>query len=108
MRCGFLRAGELSWPQRVSTDSLLPWGLQKDLGMPGADGAKDSEFARRVTERIAASAGTVMFSYAVESSGGKQRVSTVVRELGLEERAAAEFVSTADGGCAVGVGDDCG
>ncbi|MEI9980042.1 MAG: PD-(D/E)XK nuclease family protein [Edaphobacter sp.] len=87
----FLRAGELSWPMQRTPSSLLPWALQRDLGMPGADVARDAEHARRVTERIASCAETVIFSYARESAGGEQRPSAVLAGLGLEEVDVAEL-----------------
>ena len=80
----FLHAGELSWPMPTSSNSLLPWHLQRELEMPGTDVNVDSELARKITERIATSADTVVFSYAKESSDGKQRPSSVLSELSLE------------------------
>jgi ATP-dependent helicase/nuclease subunit B len=89
----FLRAGDLSWPAFVAASPLLPWAMQRELGMPGADGARDAELARRVTERVAASARTVVFSYAEESAEGRQRASQVLEGLGLEEVAAPELLA---------------
>ena len=88
----FLRAGELSWPMPTVSSSLLPWALQRDLGMPGTDVARDTEHARRMTERIANCAGTVVFSYARESTAGHQRPSPLLAELELEEVDPVEFV----------------
>src|SRR5438552_2238258 len=48
----FLRAGDLSWPAAASVNPLLPWAMQRELGMPGVDAARDAEQARRVTERL--------------------------------------------------------
>jgi ATP-dependent helicase/nuclease subunit B len=79
----FLRAGELSWPMQTATSSLLPWVLQRDLGMPGADVARDTERAQRVTERLAGCGQTVVFSYARESAKGAQGPSPVLAGLGL-------------------------
>ena len=87
----FLRAGELGWPLQTATSSLLPWALQRDLGMPGADVARDAEHARRVTERIAECADTVIFSFARESAEGEQRSSALLAGLGLEEVDVAEL-----------------
>ena len=81
----FLRAGELNWPMQSSPNSLLPFALQRALGVPGADVARDTERARRMTERIARCAEVVVFSYARESAEGKQRPSSLVAELGLDE-----------------------
>src|SRR5216683_1462343 len=74
----FLRAGDLSWPAVAAASPLLPWGMQRELGMPGVDAARDAVQARRVTERVAASAETVVFSYAKESADGRQRASQVL------------------------------
>jgi probable DNA repair protein len=51
--------------------------------MPGADPAHDTAHARRITERIAASAPTVVFSFAQHSAedNGHQRPSPVVTNL---------------------------
>ncbi|HWW98558.1 MAG TPA: PD-(D/E)XK nuclease family protein [Edaphobacter sp.] len=89
----FLRAGDLSWPAAANASPLLPWAMQRELGMPGVDAARDAEQARRVTERVAASAGTVVFSYAKESAEGRQRASQVLEGLALEEIAAAELLA---------------
>jgi probable DNA repair protein len=91
----FLRAGELSWPMETRSNGLLPWPLQRDLGMPGTDVAGDSEDARRMTERIANCAGTVVFSYAKEGGEGRQRCSHVLAGLGLDEVSATELAGGA-------------
>jgi probable DNA repair protein len=91
----FLRSGELDWPMQVRSSSLLPWKMQRDLGMPGTDVARDSDYAQRVTERIAGCAGTVVFSYAKESAEGSQRRSPVLNGLGLENVRAADIVDVA-------------
>jgi probable DNA repair protein len=77
----FLGSSDLAWPSNPSPNPLLPWLLQRELAMPGADPAQDTTHARRITERIAASAPTVFFSYAHQSSEGHQRPSPVVTGL---------------------------
>jgi ATP-dependent helicase/nuclease subunit B len=89
----FLRAGDLSWPAAAAASPLLPWAMQRELGMPGGDAARDAEQARQVSERVAASAGTVVFSYAKESGDGRQRASQVLEGLALEETTAAELLA---------------
>jgi ATP-dependent helicase/nuclease subunit B len=89
----FLRGGELSWPMETRSSGLLPWALQRDLGMPGTDVSRDSEDARRTTERIANSAPTVMFSYASETTEGRQRPSPALAGLDLIEISATELVT---------------
>ena len=71
----FLRSGELNWPPEMATNPLLPWHLQRELGMPGADISRDAEYARRITQRIAVCAPTILFSYAHETKDGRQRPS---------------------------------
>ena len=85
----FLRAGDLSWPARVAGSALLAWPLRRDLGMPGSDQAADAAQARLVTERIAASSGEIVFSYARQIPEGRQRLSAVLAGLGLPESDAA-------------------
>jgi probable DNA repair protein len=48
---------------RPAVNPLLGWHLQREAAMPGADLDADRAYARRVTERIAASAPAVVFSY---------------------------------------------
>jgi ATP-dependent helicase/nuclease subunit B len=88
----FLRAGDLNWPMPAVGSSLLPWHLQRELKMPGTDPALDSERAQKITERIAASASNVVFSYAKESSEGEQRPSSLLTGLSLEEVKAEELM----------------
>jgi ATP-dependent helicase/nuclease subunit B len=83
----FLRAGDLDWPVRSSINPLLGWPLQRAAGMPGADTAAEREHARRITQRIAASAPTVVFSYARETSESPQRPSTLLSDLAFERLA---------------------
>jgi len=87
----FLRGGDLGWPVATGSNPLLPWQMQRELAMPGTDVARDDEAAQRMTKRIAESAGTVVFSYAKESIEGKQRASTALAGLGLEEVEALEI-----------------
>ena len=112
MQCGLLRAGDLSWPEAVGASPLLPWSMQRELGMPGTDAAQDGEQARRVTERIAGSAETVVFSYARESGKGQQRPSSSLAGLELEEvgieRGVEELVAAASAERVVGTGRDGG
>jgi probable DNA repair protein len=91
----FLCGGELDWPMEVKSSSLLPWRMQRELGMSGTDVARDSDYAQRVMERIAGCAGTVVFSYAKESAEGSQRRSPVLDGLGLENVRAADLVAVA-------------
>lgn len=87
----FLRANDLAWPANPSSNPLLPWLLQRELAMPGVDQARDTAHARRITERIAASAPAVIFSYASQSADSRQRPSPVLAGLSLEPHAAADI-----------------
>ena len=90
----FLRAGDLSWPMPVATSPLLPWNLQRDLKMPGSDATREMDFARGVTARIANSAPTVMFSFALTAGeeGAKQRASATLSDLAAQHVSAAEIL----------------
>jgi ATP-dependent helicase/nuclease subunit B len=90
----FLRAGDHDWPARSSINPLLGWPLQRAVGMPGADLAADREHARRITERITASAPTVIFSYARETAESPQRPSTLLSGLTFEPLAPIEEFAT--------------
>jgi len=89
----FMRSGDLSWPLPRNANPLLPWSLQRDLGMPGTSAQQDANQSQRMTERIAASAPTVLFSYAVESSEGRQRLSSAMNRLALEPVAMEEIAA---------------
>ncbi len=90
----FLRAGEMAWPPAAQGNPLLPWQVRRELGMPGVE-ARDMEFARGVTERIAESAETVMFSYALQggAEAGKQRRSAALSGIALVEMDATEILA---------------
>jgi ATP-dependent helicase/nuclease subunit B len=79
----FLGADDLSWPVAVASHPLIPWNVQRALGMPGADAARDNEAARRLTERIAGSAADVVFSYAQRGEEGVRRASPLLAGLDL-------------------------
>ena len=87
----FLRAGELTWPIELRSNGLLPWSLQRELEMPGTDVARDSEEARRITERIANCAVAIVFSYARETLESRQRHSASLAGLELEQVSAGEL-----------------
>lgn len=91
----FLGAGDLGWPLASTPNPLLPWPLQRELGLPGIDPALDDANARRITERIAASAPTTIFSYAAESADGMQRPSPLLRTLHLESISVDEIAAPA-------------
>ncbi len=78
----FLGVDDLAWPSNPAPNPLLPWLLQRELAMPGTDPVLDIGHARRITERIAACAPNVLFSYAQQSTeDGQQRPSPIVAGL---------------------------
>ncbi|GGG83350.1 PD-(D/E)XK nuclease family protein [Edaphobacter dinghuensis] len=89
----FMRSGDLAWPLPRSANPLLPWSLQRDLGMPGTDTQQDANQSRRITERIAESAATVVFSYAKEAAEGRQRLSSAMHGLSLEPIAIGDIAA---------------
>jgi probable DNA repair protein len=91
----FVRATDANWPAAERVHPLLPWGLQKDLRMPGSDAAMAAERARGFTRGLMERSGTVLFTSAAEDGSGKLRVSPVVAELGVETVAAEELVGVA-------------
>jgi ATP-dependent helicase/nuclease subunit B len=88
----FLRGGELTWPMATASSPLLPWSMKVELGMPGTDASREMQHARRMTQRVAESAATVVFSYAANSSEGHQQHAKILDGLGLQEVSADEFV----------------
>lgn len=92
----FLRGGELTWPMATASSPLLPWSMKVELGMPGTDASREMQLARRMTQRIAESAATVVFSYASSSSEGHQRHAKILDGLELLQVSAKEFVPAED------------
>lgn len=90
----FLQAGNLAWPAAISSNPLLSWQLKKELGLPGVDFVVDNQFAGKMAKRISQSAGTVIFSYAVQSSEGHQRPSPALEGLHLPETPVQKLIVT--------------
>ena len=80
----FLGADDLTWPAPASASPLLPFALQRTLGMPGTDAALDAAAARALTVRLAASAASVVFSFAAEAEEGSRRPSSALAALSLK------------------------
>ncbi|MEK7759567.1 MAG: PD-(D/E)XK nuclease family protein, partial [Pseudomonadota bacterium] len=57
----------------------LPLELQRTRGLPHASAERELEFARRLTERLAASAGNVVFSYPLNAGDEKRRASPLLQ-----------------------------
>jgi probable DNA repair protein len=77
----FLSADDLTWPTPAAPNPLIPWQLQRTLGMPGADRTRDDDAALALTHRIAHSAATTVFSYALHSEEGDHRPSPLLTAL---------------------------
>jgi probable DNA repair protein len=81
----FLGAGDLSWPIKSAVNPLLPWPLQRELGLPGANPTAEDVRSQKITARLAASAQQVVFSYPKDTADGTQRPSPLLRSLHLQE-----------------------
>ena len=85
----FLHADENTWPPKQALHPLLPWTLQRELGMPGADTRADEAAARESLQSLLGSASEAVFSYSSTTADGVQRPSPPVLEI-AEERPADE------------------
>jgi len=96
--CGVLEAGGLhfdhlwviglhedAWPPAPRPNPFIPVQLQVACGMPHADARREAEFSRRVTARLQASAGSVVFSYPLQQGDTPLRPSPLIS--GFETRA---------------------
>jgi probable DNA repair protein len=68
-----------SWPPSPRPNPFLPLELQRARGLPHASAERELEFARRLTERLAASAGNVVFSHPLNSGDEKRRASPLLQ-----------------------------
>ena len=81
----FLHADERTWPLRREPHPLLPRGLQRLLGMPGADAAVDEAAAEATLLRCLAGVGSVRFSYPAHGVAGETRPSPMIERLAGDE-----------------------
>jgi ATP-dependent helicase/nuclease subunit B len=86
----FLGADDLAWPAPPAASPLLPWQMQRALGVPGADRERDDARAQTFTTRIAHSAPEVVFSFARHSEEGDRRPSPLLSSLNLQPLAALD------------------
>jgi ATP-dependent helicase/nuclease subunit B len=68
-----------SWPPSPRPNPFLPLDLQRVRGLPHASAERELEFARRLTERFAASADNVVFSYPLNAGDEKRRASPLLQ-----------------------------
>jgi len=78
-----------SWPPSPRPNPFLPLELQRTRGLPHASAERELEFARRLTERLAASAGNVVFSHPLNSGDEKRRASPLLH--GFPELLPSDF-----------------
>lgn len=69
------------WPDAPRPNPFLPLSLQRSVGMPHSSPERELSYARRVTERLLASAMEVVCSYPMFSGEEKLRVSPLVESL---------------------------
>ena len=79
----FLSADDQNWPPSAPTNPLIPWHIQRDLGLPAADPIRNAALAQTLTNRLAHSAPEVVFSYARHIEDGERRPSPLLRALDL-------------------------
>ena len=70
-----------SWPPSPRPNPFLPLELQRARGLPHASAERELEFARRLTERLAASAGNVVFSHPLNAGDEKRRASPLLQSF---------------------------
>jgi len=69
------------WPEAPRPNPFLPLSLQRSAGMPHSSPERELAYARRVTERLLASATEVVCSYPLFSGEEKLRVSPLIETL---------------------------
>jgi probable DNA repair protein len=92
--CGILEAGGLdfdhlwvlglhenAWPPPPRPNPFIPLDLQVRCGMPHADAGRETDFARRVMARLAASAPRVIFSHPLQEGDCGLRASPLIAGL---------------------------
>jgi ATP-dependent helicase/nuclease subunit B len=68
-----------SWPPVPRPNPFLPLDLQRARHLPHASAERELEFARLLTERLAASAAEVIFSYPLNVGDEKRRASPLIQ-----------------------------
>jgi ATP-dependent helicase/nuclease subunit B len=69
------------WPEAPRPNPFLPLSLQRSTGMPHSSPERELTYARRITERLLASAKEVVCSYPLFSGEEKLRVSPLIEAL---------------------------
>lgn len=68
-----------SWPPSPRSNPFLPLELQRRHNLPHASAERELEFTRRLTERLAASAGNVVFSHPLNAGDETRRASPLLQ-----------------------------
>jgi probable DNA repair protein len=90
----FVGATEDGWPATGTTHPFLPLGLQRSARMPHAHPRIDWELAEVMTNRLAASADELVFSYARQASGAEVNPSRLaLRSAGAPVELPAELLA---------------
>jgi ATP-dependent helicase/nuclease subunit B len=79
--------GRNSFPASPSPNPFIPVALQKSLGFPHADSAREFQFAQRILHRFQHSAVSLTASYVAEEDAIVQHASGLVRDFELLEDA---------------------
>lgn len=86
-----LHAG--AWPRRTQPSPFLPFAMQRLIGMPRSSAEREIAHAKRVTDRLFASAPEVVCSVPANACDEEQRASPLITDLPpLPELPAADTV----------------
>ncbi|MBW4037312.1 MAG: hypothetical protein HIU91_00300 [Acidobacteria bacterium] len=77
----FLHCTDANWPISERVNPLLPWSLQRLLGMPGTDAARSHAQSRAYTESLIRRSRSVLFLHAATNDHAKLRPSPLLEEL---------------------------
>ncbi|MCB1800651.1 MAG: PD-(D/E)XK nuclease family protein [Gammaproteobacteria bacterium] len=78
-----LGVDDQTWPPAPQPDPLLPYGLQRELGMPHASAERELAFARALTARLACGCDCLIASHARNDGEREQRPSALIHDWPL-------------------------
>ena len=73
------------WPSPARANPFLPIKLQRQEKLPHASAERELEYARRITDRLAASAKTVIFSTPLSEAGRELRPSPLLKQYATKK-----------------------
>ncbi|HEV2199837.1 MAG TPA: PD-(D/E)XK nuclease family protein [Bryobacteraceae bacterium] len=76
-----LHAG--AWPRRAQPSPFLPLAMQRFAGMPRSSAERELAYAKRVTERLFASAPEIVCSFSANAEGHEERAAPFIADLPL-------------------------